>query len=246
MIYWRSKNRIVPQQLAKKTWLWLAAYGIIYYTLGQGTQFVSLKYLPAVTTNLILSNIPLAVAIMSIILLKEALTILQWGGMALSMAGVLLYFLPVQIVPAQWPGILAAFIGVLANASASILGRALNRKGDLSALWITLVSMGIGSPLMLAIGLSTTPFPTISLANWFIIGWLAVVNTAFAFTLWNHTLKILTATESSMINTLMIAEIPFFATLLLGEQVTGKEFAGLVLVMAGIILVQLSALKTRS
>ncbi len=245
-IYWRSPNRIAPQQITKSTWTLLAVYGIIYYTFGQGTQFISLKFLPAVTTNLILGNIPIAVAILSIIVLKEVPTKFQWGGIALSLTGILLYFLPVQVVPAQWPGILAALIGVLTNAGASILGRDLNRKGELPALWITLISMGIGAPLMLAIGLSTAPLPSISLANWLIIAWLAVVNTAFAFTLWNHTLKTLTATESSMINTLMIVEIPFLATLFLGERVTGKELAGLVLVMAGIALVQLSTLKIRS
>jgi drug/metabolite transporter (DMT)-like permease len=40
-----------------------------------------------------------------------------------------------------------------------------------------------------------------------IIGWLSVINTAFAFTLWNHTLRTLTAVESSVMNNTVLVQI---------------------------------------
>jgi drug/metabolite transporter (DMT)-like permease len=71
------------------------------------------------------------------------------------------------------------------------------------------------------------------------VGWLAIVNTAVAFTLWNHTLRTLSAVESSIINNLMMPQIAILAFVFLGETLSGKEIAGLVLVGFGVILVQL-------
>ena len=81
--------------------------------------------------------------------------------------------------------------------------------------------------------------------NWTIILWLAVVNTAFAFTLWNHTLHTLTAMESSIINGTMLIWIPLFAVLFLGERITGREMLGLITVGAGTLIVQLRRLPGR-
>ena len=67
-------------------------------------------------------------------------------------------------------------------------GRGANFR-SIDALTVTIVSMGIGSLLLLATGVLVEETPRIDLAGWLIIIWLAVVNTTFAFTLWNHTLR---------------------------------------------------------
>ena len=97
----------------------------------------------------------------------------------------------------------------------------------------------MGSIVLLGTGLAVDGVPAIGLQGWAIIAWLAVVNTAFAFTLWNHTLRTLTAMESSIINGTMIMWIPIFAVLFLGERTTGKEIVGLVAVGVGTLMVQL-------
>ena len=61
---------------------------------------------------------------------------------------------------------------------------------------ITFISMGIGSAFLLAVGGCIQGFGVMSWQDWGIVIWLALVNTAFAFTLWNHTLRTLTAVES--------------------------------------------------
>ena len=69
--------------------------------------------------------------------------------------------------------------------------------------------------------------------------WLAVVNTAFAFTLWSLTLRTLSALESSLINNTMLIQIPILALFFLGEQITWREGLGMVLAGIGILMVQL-------
>jgi drug/metabolite transporter (DMT)-like permease len=99
--------------------------------------------------------------------------------------------------------------------------------------------MGIGSVILLGSGILLQGLPPLDLQSWLIILWLAVVNTAFAFTLWNHTLRVLTATESSIINGTMLIWIPILAVLFLGETITEKELLGLILAGLGTLLVQL-------
>ena len=95
-------------------------------------------------------------------------------------------------------------VGVIANAGSAVLGRNVNRSGNLTPLVVTVLSMGVGSILLLTIGIAAQGFPSISLENVFYLLWLAIVNTALAFTIWNYTLRTLTAMESSIINGTML------------------------------------------
>jgi drug/metabolite transporter (DMT)-like permease len=92
---------------------------------------------------------------------------------------------------------------------------------------------------LLAIGIITQGFGSMSWQDWTIIIWLAVVNTAFAFTLWNHTLRTLTAVESSVINSLMMPQIAILAFVFLDEILSTREIWGLILVGIGVLIVQL-------
>jgi drug/metabolite transporter (DMT)-like permease len=98
--------------------------------------------------------------------------------------------------------------------------------------------MALGGVLTLAVGLTIEGMPRLSLAAWGVVAWLAVVNTAFAFTLWNHTLRSLTATESSAINNTMLVQIAALAWLILGEDLTGLQWVALTVVSVGIWFVR--------
>jgi drug/metabolite transporter (DMT)-like permease len=223
----------------KRTWVRLLLLGILFYTGTQGASFVALSYLPAVTVNLLWSFSSITVAILGIALLSERPTKFQWLGIMLTTLGAFIYFCPVSLPKTQVIGVLVALFGVLANAGSSILGRDVNRSGDLPPLVVTVISMGIGSVALLTIGILVEGFPVIGVQDWAIIAWLAVVNTAFAFTLWNHTLRTLSAMESSIINSTMLIWIPILAILFLGERVTTREVIGLVAVGVGALIVQL-------
>jgi drug/metabolite transporter (DMT)-like permease len=153
--------------------------------------------------------------------------------------GVAIYFLPVGIEGIPVIGLLVALGGVMSNAASSLLGRQANRLSNSSPLIITFISMGIGSLLLLTIGILTQGFGNLDLQGWLLIAWLAIVNTAFAFTLWNHTLRTLSAVESSVINSLMMPQIAILAYLFLEETLSLREILGLVLVGLGVMVVQL-------
>jgi drug/metabolite transporter (DMT)-like permease len=225
--------------LTTSGWLRLVALGVLFYALTQGAQFVGLVYLPAVALSLFLSFTPALVALMGIPLLGETPTPLQWCGMLVYLVGALVYLLPVEL-PLAAVGLAAALIGLLANAGSAVLGRLVNREEQLHPLMVTVVSMGVGAVILLAGGLTTHGLPELSWRSWGLIVWLAAVNTALAFTLWNHTLRRLTAVESSLINNTMLIQIAVLAWIFLDEALSGKGIVGILMAAAGVLVVQLA------
>jgi drug/metabolite transporter (DMT)-like permease len=226
------------QSLPARAWLRLILLGLLFYAVTQGAQFLSLYYLPAVTVSLVLSFTTVLVALLSIFLLAERPTPVQWAGTVMYLAGVWVYFTPVSFPRGEVIGMIVAGIGLLANALSAILGRQVNRSGDLEPLAVTVVSMGVGAVVLLAGGIAVQGLPPLTLTHWAIILWLAVVNSAFAFALWNRTLRTLSATESSIINNTMLFQIAVLAWLFLGEGLTWRQIGGMVLAVLGTLAVQ--------
>jgi drug/metabolite transporter (DMT)-like permease len=235
----QPKNRRHFLKLSRIDWSGLLVLGVLFIAVTQGAQFMGLAYLPADTTSLLLNFTSPIVALLGIAFLAEVPTWLQWGGMGLFVAGILIYFYPINIPDAQVIGYIAVAVGVLANAVSAILGRGVNRGGRIPPLIVTVTSMGIGAVLLLITGIGLQGLPALSLANWAIIAWLALVNTAFAFTLWNHTLRTLTAMESSIINGTMLIQIAILAWIFLGETLTPQAMLGMLLGALGALAVQL-------
>lgn len=232
-------HRQTLRGLSIRTWWELLALGVIFYTLTQGAQFVSLSFLPSATLSLLLNFSPIFIALYGMASRSEQTSLTQWGGILVTIIGALIYFLPLSIAGNQIPGLIAALVALSANAASSIFGRYINTQEKLNPLVVTSISMGIGGTLMLLIGVLTQGMGTLNLTQWAIIGWLAVVNTALAFTLWNKSLQTLTAVESSIINGTMLPQIAILAWIFLGEPLGGKEILGLVFVLAGTLIVQL-------
>jgi len=229
--------------ISRAAWIQLSLLGLVFYALTQGAQFVGLDFLPAATLTLLLNFSPILVAVLSGVTNKEAPSAAQWGGIVLSTLGAVMYFLPFDIPAGQTLGFLAAGVGILANAASSLMGRRVNLRIGLPPVVITTISMGIGGLLLLVVGAAAEGFGQLNFTQWLIIAWLAVVNTAFAFTLWNHTLRTLTAIESSILNNTMLPQIAILAWIFLGESLGAWQILGLVLVGAGILIVQLKRRK---
>lgn len=235
----RSRQLLSLRSLPIGVWARLIALGLLLYSVTQGAQFLSLFYLPAVTSSLLLSFTTIIVALMGIFLLRERPTALQWIGAGLYLVGVLLYFYPTSLPGSQVTGLIVAGVGVLANALSSVLGRYVNRSDGLTPMTVTVVSMGSGAVVLLAIGIVVQGLPRLTPTNWAIILWLAVVNSAFAYTLWNRTLRTLSAIESSIINNTMLFQIAALAWVFLGEKLTWREVVGMVLAAIGTLIVQI-------
>jgi drug/metabolite transporter (DMT)-like permease len=223
----------------RREWFLLIALGILYYTITQGTMFLALDYLPAVNVSLLLNGTAIVVAVLSILLLNENPSRAQYGGMIIFFTGVAVFLFPFRFPGGEVIGYFIAGIHLLATSLSSILGRYINRRRSIDPLTVTTISMGIGASLLLGIGLAAEPAPTMNPNNWLIVLFLAVVNTAVAFTIWNKTLQTLSATESTVINNTMLFQIAILAWIFLGEALTILQIAGLLVAFLGALIVQL-------
>jgi drug/metabolite transporter (DMT)-like permease len=235
----RRRNRNQLRSLPPTMWWKLVLLGLLYYSLTQGTNFLALVYLPTATTSLLFNFTPVIVAFLSSVLLREPPRRHQMVGVAVFLFGTIIYFYPLRIPLQEIIGLSIAAGGVVTNALSSVLGRHINRDSGLDAMSVTVISMGTGAMVLLIVGLITQGLPTLSWQNWVIILWLAIVNSSFAFTLWNHTLRSLSATESSVINNTMLVQIAVLGWIFLDEALTWPEILGLVLATLGIMIVQL-------
>jgi drug/metabolite transporter (DMT)-like permease len=230
------KQKAQLKALTKKNWLQLILLGWVFYTLAQGGMFLALNQLEAVTLSLLLNFSALLVAILSVLFQKEVPTGRQWLGIAVFIGGVMVYFYPYVSVKGQYLGLVLALIPIVSNAFGTLMGRAVNREKLASPLVVTGVSMAVGAVTMLSLGLAVEGIPRLSLVNIAVILWLGVVNTAFAFTLWNHVLQVLTAVEASLINNTMLIQIAVLAWIFLNEDPTLLDILGLILAAVGVTL----------
>ncbi len=216
----------------------LGFFGIIGYHLGlnYGEQFVS-----AGAASLIIATIPVLVTIMSILYLKEKVTIKQTIGILLSLSGVVIISLygtaDAKIEINYIFGAAGVFFAALMGAFYTIAGKKMLKR--YSALSLTVYAMLLGS-----IGL--IPFLNTELINqilnlsntaWFALIFLGLFSTITAYTLWYIALETRDATEVSP----YLYAIPVISTILsyflIDERITLFFILGGFFVITGLILV---------
>jgi drug/metabolite transporter (DMT)-like permease len=235
----RQESRASLHRLTRPDWARLIMLGLLFYAITQGAMFLGLYYLPAATVTLLMNLTSIVVAVLGILLLSEHPTKLQWLGVGLFITGSLIYFYPIDFPSGEILGLSIVGVGIMTNALSSILGRRINREAKITPLLVTTISMGVGALALLSGGIIFQGMPALQIKHWLIIVWLAVINTAFAFTLWNRTLRTLTAVESSVINNTMLVQTVILAWIFLGESLTWWEVIGILVAGLGALVVQL-------
>jgi drug/metabolite transporter (DMT)-like permease len=230
----RARHQV--RSLSRKEWVALTLLGLVFVTAAQGAQFVAIANQPAATSSLVLSLTPLIVAMASAATLGEQPSRRQVIAAGVIVIGAATYFS--GDIGFTTAGMLASGVGLAANAAAALMGRRVNRGLRHSPLVVTAVSMGSGAVVLLVIGIVVEGLPRVTPGGWVLIGWLAVVNTALAFTLWNRSLQHLSATESSAINNTMLVQIALLAWIFLDELPGPLDIIGMVLVSVGVYLAQ--------
>ena len=109
----------------------------------------------------------------------------------------------------------------------------------LSSLRLTTVTMGIGVAGMFVLSAATEELAPLTFNLVFVVVWLATVNTALAFFLWNWVLRSVPSFELSMVQNLMLIEIALLAFVFLQEMITALMVIGMALVLSGVLAVQL-------
>jgi drug/metabolite transporter (DMT)-like permease len=239
----RPADRAALRALSSRDWLQLAVLGLLLYTFTQGAQYLALTFLPALTLNMVLNSSPLLVALLGAVFLNERPTAAQCTGLVLFVAGAWTFFFPTGLAGVRAIGLLLAAAEMLSSATASVLGRRINGSGRIPPLAVTVATMGFGAVALLGGGVWAQGWPELRPAHWAIVAWLAVANTALAFTLYNATMRTLPVTEASVIYGTKLIQVAILAWLFLGEVLTPAKVVGMTLSGVGALLVQLRSVR---
>jgi drug/metabolite transporter (DMT)-like permease len=216
----------------------MTVLGVSGYAIAQGLLFVGLAEITAISTTFVLNFTPILVVLLGWPTIRETPTIRQWVGMGVSLMGAYFFFgrLPTGT---EASGVLVVLVSSLGWALYLVTVRKTSQRADISGLSMTSISMTIGALFMFGSALVLEGWKPPSLSLLWIIFWLALVNTAGAFLIWNTVLRYVKAFELSMIQNTMLIQIPILALLFLGESISPGMLVGMVAVFVGVVLVQL-------
>jgi drug/metabolite transporter (DMT)-like permease len=210
----------------------------VFVAITQGTQFVALALLQAITVSLLLNLTPLIVLALGAIFLREVPSRTQVCLIVLAVVGAMLYFYPAGVPASEILGVAVVIVSLVANAVSSVMGRSINRNRAAPALVVTGISMAFGAILLLAVGFITERTAVLSPLSVVYVVWLSVVNTAFAFTLWNNSMQTLRAVDMSIINCTMMPQIVILSIWFLGEMPSLLDWVGLAVLAISVTLMQ--------
>ena len=223
--------------LNRVQWLRMALLGISAYTLANSALFWALRFLPATTGSFLMSLITVTVLVGGILWLREIPNLLQALGIFIVLSGMALFFSP-GLKPGEPIGLAIFALALIGFTLFGLLSRvaAIDRQVDTLAL--TAFPLFIGGSLLLAMALPLEGIPSASLRTWSLVLVLAAVNTALGYVLYNHSLQSLQAFEMNVLLNLSPIWTALLGWILLDEILTTPQWAGIFVVLVGVMLVQ--------
>ncbi len=203
--------------------------------------YTGLQTTTATNTTLMHSMIPVVILIICRLFLHHAVSVRQWIGVSLSMAGVLVLLSKADLdalLALQFNrGDLWVFVAVIDWALYSVLLR--YKPIELSGVAFLGVTILIGALMLWVpalLELSQGRVPEFTLQTGGTVIYMAIFPSILAYLFWNRGVAELGAPVAGLFIHLM----PFFGLLMsvlfLGEQVQAFHFVGITLIFAGIFL----------
>ena len=233
MLFQKSQRKPITRNL----WLRLILIGISSYTIANGALFWGLQFIPATTGSFLLSMMPLFVLVGGAVFLKELPTRWQLFGVVLSLLGSGLFFSS-GLDLGETRGMWIVVIGLFGFMSFILIGRGVAREKILDTLTLTTLPLFIGGAVTIILALFLEGIPQFTRIGLLAVLWLAVINTALGYFLYNHALRDLTALEMNTIMNLSPLMTALLSWLILGDKLRIIQLTGMIVVIVGVIFVQ--------
>ncbi|WP_208619474.1 DMT family transporter [Paenibacillus helianthi] len=219
--------------LRRKDWLMLGISGVmlaLHFLLWMG----SLKYTSVASSTMIMALEPVFIMLGAYILYKEKSTSSAILGLGIAIIGVVFIgWGDIGLSADNLTGDLLSIGGTVAVAGHLLIGQKLVARMP-SYLYSLIVFISAAAVFCVYNLLSGIPFFDYPPREWGIFVLLAVVPTVFGHILFNWLLQYASATTVSMNILGEPVGASILAFLLLGEQLTGLQWSGGVLVMSGL------------
>jgi drug/metabolite transporter (DMT)-like permease len=155
-----------------------------------------------------------------------------------------LFFSP-GLKPGEPIGLAIFILALLGFTLFGLLSRVTVIDRQIGTLTLTALPLAIGGGLLLAIAMPFEGIPSASPRTWGLILFLAAVNTALGYVLYNHSLQSLQAFEMNVFLNLAPVWTALLGWILLEEKLGTSQWAGMFVVLVGIMLVQKRDYKSR-
>jgi len=237
--WWWQEGTLAKLTKADMRMLGLLGLGVLGNHL---LILMGLKYVSGAVGGVIIGSSPVVTALLSAMLIHDVPLRAVWAGGLLSFAGVGLVSVAGFQAAGDQPllGSLLVFLGVMSWALYSIGSRTImERHSALTVNWTTLlVATILQIPLlwtdrkMLDAG-----FGSVALADWMALGYLVLFATAIAQQAWLFGVKGIGPSRASVLGNLTPVAAVVLSAVLLKEPVGTTEILGIVLILAGVWVV---------
>ena len=235
-----TRNFMKIRKKDRKLFIMLALFEPFFYFLGES---FGLTYVSATVCSVLISTIPVFATIGAWMIFRERLKVINYAGIILSFTGVLVFIL-------NRDGTLSLNIkglGLLSWAVFSAVGYNLTLSrlvGAYSPVYIVNVQNVIGAvlflPLFVILDLKhfiSTPF-TFNMFKPIIE--LSVFASCGAFILFAYSVRNMGITRANVFSNSIPVFTALFSFIILGEKLTVQNITGMAIVIAGILMSQMS------
>ena len=231
-------------QLTKAQWKATIIFGIFQNALYLGLNFFAMQTIEASLASIIASSMPLMVAFAGWIIFRERLSSLGALGLFLGFFGVTVIMAVRIEIGADIFGIVLCLLGAAALTIATLAVRGASAGG--SVMMIVGLQMIVGS---ICLGSVSLVFEDMSVTwDWpFVLAFIytMLVPGLLATFIWFKLVNRIGAVKAATFHFLN----PFFgvliANIILEEEISGRDFIGVLIIMGGILAVQWSKQESR-
>ncbi len=242
MLRWlRRAPGEAPLQVRTRWLLFLESFfGNFLFTLCMVTG-VSLT--SAVAAGVTMAAIPVAVAVLSWVILRERIAPRTWVAVALAVAGIALYawVKPEEAAdsrsPYAWLGQLLLLGAVLCEATYAVLGKQLTASVSpkrISAI-VNLWGFALTTPFGLYLAWQFD-FASISLPNWTLLLFYALAACVWTVWLWMTGLRVVPAAQAGVFTVMLPVSAAVVGVVALGEPITGLQLLALGIALLGVLV----------
>ena len=242
MLRWlRRAPGEAPLQVRTRWLLFLESFfGNFLFTLCMVTG-VSLT--SAVAAGVTMAAIPVAVAVLSWVILRERIAPRTWVAVALAVAGIALYawVKPEDAAssrsPYAWLGQLLLLAAVLCEATYAVLGKQLTASVSpkrISAI-VNLWGFALTTPFGLYLAWQFD-FASISLPNWALLLFYALAACVWTVWLWMTGLRVVPASQAGVFTVMLPVSAAVVGVVALGEPITGLQLLALGIALLGVLV----------
>jgi drug/metabolite transporter (DMT)-like permease len=247
-------TRPAALRIRRDEWVVLLCFGILGVAMTQYLYFVAIKLLPVGIALLIEFTAPIMVAMWFRFGMHERVDRRVWLGLALALAGLALVGQVWEGFTLDLTGVLAGFGAAAALALYFVLGdRQVRRPQPRDPVSLTMWGFGAAA-LFWAVAAPWWSFPWTALTGtghplgddgtgvplWVLITWMVLLGTVLPFALSVQALRNIRASQASVVGMtepLIASAIAWFA---LGEVLAPIQIVGAIVVLAGVLLAELS------